>query len=96
MSVQQILKAKEILSVVPDARKAQALRVTTMERASILRKHRTRLFSGQTFLRSVEPAKQTGTGSGGHHRIPVDMRPKWRTGILLTNRDRGRHDSFPC
>ena len=45
MSVQQILKAKEILSVVPDARKAQAVKsclegeVTPLAPASILRKH---------------------------------------------------------
>jgi glucosamine-6-phosphate deaminase len=45
MSVQQILKAKEILSVVPGARKAQAVKsclegeATPLAPASILRKH---------------------------------------------------------
>src|SRR6266850_5051277 len=45
MTVQQILKAKEILVVVPDARKAQAVKsclegeITPMAPASILRKH---------------------------------------------------------
>src|SRR5207244_4672232 len=45
MTVRQILKAKEILVVVPDARKAQAVRscfegeITPMAPASILRKH---------------------------------------------------------
>jgi glucosamine-6-phosphate deaminase len=45
MSVRQILKAKEILAVVPDARKAQAIRacfegdVSPMAPASILRTH---------------------------------------------------------
>jgi len=45
MSVRQILKAKEILAVVPDARKAQAIKacfegeVTPMAPASILRTH---------------------------------------------------------
>jgi len=45
MSVQQILKAKEILAVVPDSRKAQAVKVcfegeiSPMAPASILRKH---------------------------------------------------------
>ncbi|HXZ80977.1 MAG TPA: 6-phosphogluconolactonase, partial [Terriglobales bacterium] len=46
MSVQQILKSKEILAVVPDARKAQAVRacfegeISPMAPASILRTHR--------------------------------------------------------
>jgi glucosamine-6-phosphate deaminase len=45
MSAQQILKAKEILAVVPDTRKAQAIKdcfegtVTPMHPASILRRH---------------------------------------------------------
>jgi len=45
MSVKQILKAKEILAVVPDARKAQAVKacfegeISTMAPASILRRH---------------------------------------------------------
>jgi glucosamine-6-phosphate deaminase len=45
MSVRQILKAKEILAVVPDARKAQAVKacfegeISPMAPASILRKH---------------------------------------------------------
>lgn len=45
MSVRQILKAKEILAVVPDKRKAPAIRacfageITSMAPASILRKH---------------------------------------------------------
>ena len=45
MSVQQILKAKEILCIVPDARKAKAVKacfegeITPMAPASILRKH---------------------------------------------------------
>jgi glucosamine-6-phosphate deaminase len=45
MSAQQILKAKEILAVVPDSRKAQAVkdcfegRISPMHPASILRKH---------------------------------------------------------
>jgi glucosamine-6-phosphate deaminase len=45
MSVQQILKAKEVLCIVPDARKAKAVRacfegeISPMAPASILRKH---------------------------------------------------------
>ena len=45
MSVKQILKAKEILAVVPDTRKAQAVKacfegeISPMEPASILRRH---------------------------------------------------------
>jgi glucosamine-6-phosphate deaminase len=45
MSVRQILKAKEILAVVPDSRKAQAVKlcfegeISPMAPASILRKH---------------------------------------------------------
>jgi len=45
MTVRQILKAKEILVVVPDARKAQAVKsclegpISPMAPASILRKH---------------------------------------------------------
>ena len=45
MSAQQILKAKEILAVVPDVRKAQAIRscveesISPMAPASILRTH---------------------------------------------------------
>jgi len=45
MTVQQILQAKEILAVVPDARKAQAVKsclegeITPLAPASILRKH---------------------------------------------------------
>jgi len=45
MSVRQILKAKEILAVVPDQRKAQAVKacfegaITPMDPASILRRH---------------------------------------------------------
>jgi glucosamine-6-phosphate deaminase len=45
MSVRQILKAKEIIAVVPDARKAQAVRqcvegeISPMAPASILRTH---------------------------------------------------------
>jgi glucosamine-6-phosphate deaminase len=46
MSVRQILKAKEILAVVPDSRKAQAIKacfegeISPMAPASILRTHR--------------------------------------------------------
>ena len=45
MSVSQILKAKEILAVVPDTRKAQAIKacfegeISPMAPASILRRH---------------------------------------------------------
>ena len=45
MSIRQILKAKEILVVVPDARKAQAVKaclegeITPLAPASILRRH---------------------------------------------------------
>ena len=45
MSAQQILKAKEILAVVPDKRKAQAIKacfegnISPMAPASILRRH---------------------------------------------------------
>ena len=45
MSVQQILKAKEILCIVPDARKAQAVKacfegeISPLAPASILRTH---------------------------------------------------------
>jgi len=45
MSVRQILKAKEIIAVVPDARKAQAVKsclegeITPLAPASILRTH---------------------------------------------------------
>jgi glucosamine-6-phosphate deaminase len=45
MSAQQILKAKEVLAVVPDKRKAQAIKacfegeISPMAPASILRRH---------------------------------------------------------
>jgi glucosamine-6-phosphate deaminase len=45
MSVRQILKAKEIIAVVPDVRKAQAVKsclegeISPMAPASVLRKH---------------------------------------------------------
>jgi hypothetical protein len=64
------IEANEILSVVPDARKAQAVKscregeVTPGAGIHSAQVTEHDCFSGQTFLRSVEPAKQTGTGIG--------------------------------
>lgn len=62
MSVRQILKAKEIIAVVPDARKAAAVRaaceddITPMVPASILRNHaRTTLFLDQASAALLSP-----------------------------------------
>jgi 6-phosphogluconolactonase/glucosamine-6-phosphate isomerase/deaminase len=72
MSVRQILSSKEIISAVPDARKAEAVRrcfeenISPMAPASILRKHPSaticldsesaRLLNAATFLTSAAPA----------------------------------------
>lgn len=63
MSVRQILKAKEIIAVVPDARKARAVKlclegeISPMAPASILRTHpATTLYLDKESARSLSPA----------------------------------------
>src|SRR5437660_12754042 len=63
MSVRQILKAKEIIAVVPDARKAQAVKmciegeISPMAPASMLRTHPdTTLYLDMTSARLISPA----------------------------------------
>jgi glucosamine-6-phosphate deaminase len=63
MSVRQILKAKEIICVVPDARKAEAVKlclegeISPMAPASILRTHaRATIFLDMDSAQSVDPA----------------------------------------
>ena len=71
MSVRQILKAREILCVVPDRRKAEVVRacleeeVSPLRPASILRRHpRTALFLDRESA-SLLKARAVGGGSGG-------------------------------
>jgi glucosamine-6-phosphate deaminase len=67
MSVRQILKAKEILAVVPDSRKAQAVKacfegeITPMAPASILRTHpNTTVYLDRNSASLLSPALQNG------------------------------------
>ena len=62
MSIRQILKAREIIALVPDARKAQAVRaccegeVSSMAPASILQRHsNTTLFLDKESARLLRP-----------------------------------------
>lgn len=68
MSVRQILKAKEILAVVPDTRKAQAVKaclegpVSPMAPASILRTHpNTTIYLDKNSASLLSPALQSNT-----------------------------------
>lgn len=72
MSVRQILKAKEIIAVVPDARKAQAVKlclegeVNPMAPASILRTHpATTLYLDSESARLLGPATLTAFAATG-------------------------------
>ena len=63
MSIHQILQAEEILVIVPDARKADAVRATLADEVSpdvpstVLRRHpRTTLFIDAGAARALEPA----------------------------------------
>ena len=67
MSVRQILKAKEILAVVPDSRKAQAVKrcfegeISPAAPASILRKHaNATIYLDRNSAALLSPALQTG------------------------------------
>jgi glucosamine-6-phosphate deaminase len=72
MSVRQILQAREIISVVPDARKAYAVKlcvegeITPMAPASILRTHpATTLYLDRESSRMLSPAKLAEFASAG-------------------------------
>ena len=70
MSVQQILKSKEIIAVVPDSRKAQAIKacfegeVSPMAPASILRTHpNTTIYLDKNSAALLSPALRSAAGS---------------------------------
>lgn len=72
MSVRQILKAKEIIAVVPDARKAQAIKlciegeINPMAPASILRTHpATTLYLDRESARLLSPATLAAFAASG-------------------------------